>query len=174
MAPTLFFQEGSYKGTAVKFKNFIVIGSADSANLKIDEQNISPLHIAFIKGNDGFYLLNLDENNNIYLNSEPIQYNRLNNEDVIHITSNCIVKFMMSEEEYNSFTPHPTHSNSKKKFNSKKNTMSLTEKTTTLPPNPSFIKRIFAITAWILLIISVLGVSFIAGIYTTDSILQAK
>lgn len=176
MAPTLFFEEGSYKGTAVKFKNFLVIGSGESANLKLEEQGIAPLHVAFIKGNDSFYVLNLDENNNIYLNSEPIQNARINNEDLVAITENCIIKFSIEEGEDNGFAVAHTQNNNKKKFSNipRKNITGQINEAQEIKGKSSFIKKTLVIIAWILLAISILTVSFVTGIYTTDLILQIK
>lgn len=176
MAPILVFEEGTYKGITVKFKNFLIIGSSDAANLKLNEENISPLHIAFIKGSDGFYITNLDENNYIYLNSEPIQSSHINNNDIITLAKDCSVRFTVEEGEVNEASPPHLHKKNKRRVNNiaRKEITKQMNDTHKTEEKPSFLKKMFITIIWLFLIISMLTVSFISGIYVTDSILQIK
>lgn len=176
MAPLLTFEEGNYKGIKVKFKNLLVIGSGDTVNLKLSEENISPSHLAIIKGSDGFYLTSLSENSSIYLNSQIVQSSRINNNDIVTLAPNCSFRFILEDEEVNEFPDtQVAHKNSnKKKFKlTRKSEINQIEIPTTQDNTP-FFKKVIIVSSWIILFICLLAVSFISGIHVTNAVLQVK
>ncbi|MFN7182546.1 MAG: FHA domain-containing protein, partial [Planctomycetota bacterium] len=172
----LYIEEGLYQGTQIRFKNILIVGSGELANLKLDEQDIAPLHTAFIKGNDGFYLINLDENNQLSVNGQPVEYTRLNHEDVIAISQNCVLKFFLEDEESKQAISRHENNAKKQKLGKYKNKVIAEHSSSSAPAqdkNQSKISKIVAIFGWFILILLVFISSFICGIYTTDIILKA-
>ncbi len=176
MSPVVFFEEGYYKGTQVRFKNLLIVGSGDIANLKLYEEDIAPLHAAFIKGNDGFYITNLDENNHITLNGKLVQNSRLNSGDIIGISKNCILKFVLEDGEVPESIPLPKNNTDKQKFLNSENMFVKYERLQQEiihDKKQSKLSHILTLVAWVAIILSILITSFITGIYITDFILKA-
>ncbi len=175
MAPIISFEEGTYKGTKVRFKNLMIVGSGENANLKLQEEKIAPMHLAFIKGNDGFYIISLDANNYITLNGEVVQNGRLNNGDIIGIAENCILKFILENGDFAQSLPEQKNSTLQKKRIDKNKAMDQEkfEKENQLTEKKSKFSTVVSIVGWFIIVLFILLSSFVTGVYITEIILKA-
>jgi hypothetical protein len=174
MSPLLYFEEGPYKGTAAKFSNFVIIGSADYANLRLDDPTISPIHLAILKGNDGYYAINLDKNNKLLINETFLEASKIANGDLILLTQECQIRFVADGSSLEEAREQYHKSVKGKKIHNKvvKENNKIVSAYPTTSSSSSF-SKILGICGWIGVTTLIFFTSFLSGVYATNLILDS-